>query len=151
MKYIICALICFVSIKVNAQRIQGKIVDAEKNPLEYASVRLMNTIDSTVISGAYTDVDGNFVIDNVAQAVYFIRISYANLETRDVNADLLNQSNLQLGTIELELDQTIDLDEVTAAGSLDVLKAGIDKKVYSVADDLTSKGGNVSDILNNIP
>lgn len=151
MKYIICALVCFLSIKVNAQRIQGKIVDAEKNPVEYASVRLMNTVDSTVISGAYTDVDGNFLIDNVAQAVYFIRISYANLETRDVKADLLNQSNLQLGTIELKLDQTIDLDEVTAAGSLDVLKAGIDKKVYSVADDLTSKGGNVSDILNNIP
>ncbi len=51
----------------------------------------------------------------------------------------------------MKLDQTIDLDEVTAAGSLDVLKAGIDKKVYSVAEDLTSKGGNVSDILNNIP
>lgn len=151
MRYIIFTIISFISIGIHAQGIQGKIVDAEKNPIEYASVRLMDIVDSTVVTGAYTGIAGDFTIDNIPQAAYFIRISYANFETRDMEVDLLDDKILQLGTIELKFDQTIDLDEVTAAGSLDVLKAGIDKKVYSVADDLTAQGGNVSDILNNIP
>ena len=134
-----------------SQSIKGTIVDSENNPIEYASIRAMRPSDSSVVSGAYSDIDGNFIIDNIAQATYLVRITYSSLETVDQLVDLGKSKNTDLGTVQMKLDQTINLDEVVAAGSLDVLKAGIDKKVYSVEDDLTSKGGSVNDILNNIP
>jgi outer membrane receptor protein involved in Fe transport len=151
MKYFILIFFTALAIAANSQSIEGTIVDSEKTPIEYASVRLMNISDSTVVTGAFTDVSGFFLIENILGDAYFIRITYANLETRDIKVDLSVEKNLQLETIQMKLDKTINLDEVTASGSMDVLKAGIDKKVYSVAEDLTSKGGNVSDILNNIP
>ncbi len=152
MRSFFLAVISFVVVHFSfGQSIQGTIVDSEGNPIEYASVRVMSPNDSSVITGAYTDIDGNFLIDNVKQELYLLRITYSSLETVDQLVDLQRSKNFNLGTVEMKLDQTIDLEEVVAAGSLDVLKAGIDKKVYSVEDDLTSKGGSVNDILNNIP
>ncbi|MEJ6582707.1 MAG: outer membrane beta-barrel protein, partial [Crocinitomicaceae bacterium] len=151
MKYFVLIFFTALAIAANSQSIEGTIVDSEKTPIEYASVRLMNISDSTAVTGAFTDVSGFFLIENILEDTYFIRITYANLETLDIKVNLSVEKNLQLETIQMKLDKTINLDEVTASGSLDVLKAGIDKKVYSVAEDLTSKGGSVSDILNNIP
>lgn len=151
MRYLITLSLLFFVLSAKAQSIQGKIVDVQNNPIEYASVRLMDLSDSSVVTGAYSDSSGVFLIENVKLGTYFIRISYSSLETIDREIELTARKKMELGIIQMKLDKTIDLGEVTATGSLDVLKAGIDKKVYSVADDLTAQGGNVTDILNNIP
>ena len=65
--------------------------------------------------------------------------------------NVLENQVVKLGNIALEKDMSIDLDEVIATGSLDDLKAGIDKKVYSVEQDISVKGGSANDVLNNIP
>ena len=133
------------------QVIQGQIVDSENNPIEYASVRLMSPLDSSVVTGAYTNEEGNFLIDRIEAQTYLVRITYSSLETIDQTIELDHNKTIDLGIIQMKLDKTINLEEVTATGSLDILKAGIDKKVYSVEEDLTSRGGSVNDILNNIP
>lgn len=151
MNYILFVILLFLTSFSFSQTIQGKIVDGEENPIEYASVRVMKISDSSVVTGAYTDSQGFFVIDKIEPEVYLIRITYASLETIDKRADLSTKKLMDYGVIQMKMDKTIDIEEVTVSGSLDVLKAGIDKKVYNVEDDLTSKGGTVNDVLNNIP
>ena len=51
----------------------------------------------------------------------------------------------------MKIDKSLELEGVYAVGSLDALKAGIDKKIYSTSDDLTSRGGSALDALGNIP
>ncbi len=144
----VCAIFAQLSF---GQSIQGSIVDREGNPIEYVSIRVMSPSDSSVVTGAYSDIEGKFLIDNIEQQRYLLRITYSSMETIDQLVNLEESKNIDLGVVQMKLDKTINLDEVVAAGSLDVLRAGIDKKVYSVEDDLTSKGGSVNDILNNIP
>lgn len=151
MKGLLIIIFSFLFSISYAQVIQGRIIDEEENPIEYVSVRVLRIEDSSVVTGAYTDLDGFFSIDKINPEVYLVRITYSSLETIDRKVDLTTKKLFDFGTIQMKMDKSIDIEEVTVTGSLDVLKAGIDKKVYAVEDDLTSKGGTVNDILNNIP
>ncbi|MBL4861461.1 MAG: TonB-dependent receptor [Crocinitomicaceae bacterium] len=141
-----------VSTHVFGQNIRGTIQDAEGAPLEFASVRLFSSKDSTVVQGIYSIEDGSFVLNKVKYGNYYLKISFSNFETHVVDPVVIDsKKNIDLGLVVLNLDKVLELEGVTATGSLDVLKAGIDKKIYVVADDISAKGGNVNDVLNNIP
>ncbi len=43
------------------------------------------------------------------------------------------------------------MKEFEVVGNMDVLKAGIDKKIYNVGEDLSVKGGTANDILTRLP
>jgi outer membrane receptor protein involved in Fe transport len=134
--------------------LSGKVVDKiSDKPMEYVSFRLFSTKDSSVVSGVFTDSDGKFTLENVPMGSYYARFTFAGYTTREVNDIKLSNSvkSLNLGTIRLELDNAINFEEVKVVGKLDVLKAGIDKKVYNVGEDLSVKGGTANDVLNNIP
>ncbi|MDC3253049.1 TonB-dependent receptor, partial [Crocinitomicaceae bacterium] len=144
-------LFLLISLNSNGQKIFGKVVD-EEGPIEYASVRLFDKLDSTVIMGIYTAQDGTFKLDDVTSGTYFLKISFTNFSSYTLNPVILeNSKDLDLGIVKLKISESLNLQEVIATGSLDVLKAGIDKKIYNVEDDLALKGGTVNDVLNNIP
>lgn len=135
----------------SAQEIKGIVLNAEQTAAEFASVRLFDGVDSTVVTGAYVNAQGEFFLEKVEPGDYYLMITFPNHAPFSRSVDFLNGGNIDLGTIQLSLDQSIDLEEVQAVGSLDVLKAGIDKKVYSVEEDLSVRGGSVNDVLDNIP
>lgn len=152
MKLILSILILISGFSSFSQSIIGKVFNSENAPAEYASVRFMWHSDSSVISGVYTAADGSFdlIIPKVnaeREHRFLLKITFANHEAYVSEVS----GPIDLGAIQLELDKAIDIDEVTANGSLDVLKAGIDKKIYSVEDDISARGGTANDVLNNIP
>ena len=131
MRYIIIAFLMNAFFTFG-QSIKGVVIGSDGIPAEYASVRFIYKSDSSVISGAYTDSLGVFalkdiIVNNDRATVYLLRISYANHEDYFKTYSFSQTKIDNIGSIQLELDKTIDLDEVTANGSLDVLKAGIDK------------------------
>tara|TARA_R110002072_G_scaffold302976_1_gene490560 strand:+ start:8370 stop:10787 length:2418 start_codon:yes stop_codon:yes gene_type:complete len=152
MKQLILSLLLLVAGNLFSQSIKGEVSNEENSPIEYASVRLLWLSDSTVITGAYTDSLGVFNFDfpkvnSEKKHRFLIKISYALHES--YVKEIVGPVNL--GAIILKLDKTINIEEVTASGSLDVLKAGIDKKVYLVEEDISVRGGTANDVLNNIP
>ncbi len=151
MRGFLISLFVISSFIVSCQVVKGKVVDAE-GPLEFASIRIFKAKDSTVAHGIYTAMDGTFRLEDVNPGNYYVKISFSNFVTYIIDPCTVDKSTLRdLGSIQLEIDKTLELDGVLALGSLDVLKAGIDKKIYKVQDDITVKGGTVNDVLNNIP
>ncbi len=150
---VLLGLICVLfSISTIAQTINGQIFDEDNVVVEYASIRLMKESDSTVLTGAYSNENGRFEIDIPHNAPKsFLKITFANYLPYYILIPESKKKDIELGKIQLELDKSLELEEVTASGSLDALKTGIDKKVYQAGEDLTSKGGTVNDVLNNIP
>ncbi len=139
-----------VSFVANAQSIKGKVLNSDNQPLEFVSVRLFS-LDSSVVGGAFSNLDGDYEMENIAVGDYYLKFTIANHEPKEISVSIKDKSTLNIPTVSMNLDAAIDIDEVTASGSLDVLKAGIDKKIYSVEDDISVKGGSVNDVLNNIP
>ena len=141
-----------ISVSSVAQTIRGQVFDVENNPVEYASIRLLKISDSTVITGAFSDIDGRFDIEIPHKSVpSFLKITYANHLPSFIIVPKTDKKEIELERIQLKIDKTLRLDEVTASGSLDALKAGIDKKIYQVSEDLSSRGGTANDVLNNVP
>ena len=134
--------------------VSGKILDKSKDtPFEYVSFRLFSVKDSSIVAGIFTDVGGKFTLENLPLGNFYAKITftgYAPLIMNDIKISSVMKV-VNLGTIKMELGDSKMLQEVKIVGEIDLLKIGIDKKVYNVGEDLSVKGGTANDVLNNIP
>ena len=70
-----------------------------------------------------------------------------NFENKD-NLEL--NKNIDLGNIKLELDYE-SLGEIEIIAEETTVEVKLDKKIYTVGRDLSVRGGNAGDVLDNIP
>jgi outer membrane receptor protein involved in Fe transport len=134
--------------------IMGRIVNSiNDKSMEYVTVRLFLEKDSSLITGIYSDSEGRFLFDKLVPGAYYVKFSFAGFLANS-SEKLTITSNLKvlnLGTISIELDKTLQIGQVDVVGQASILSAGIDKKVYNVAEDMSVKGGTANDVLKNIP
>jgi len=134
--------------------IMGRIVNSiNDKSMEYVTVRLFLEKDSSLIAGIYSDSEGKFLFDKLVQGAYYVKFSFAGFlanssETVTITSNL---KVLNLGTTSMEFDKTLQIGQVDVVGQASILSAGIDKKVYNVAEDMSVKGGTANDVLKNIP
>ena len=127
----------------------GKIIDSESGvPLEYATVTILKVEENSVVTGGITDKDGVFNIPT-SKGNYNILIEYISFKNYTINNLSVNE-NKDLGLISLIIDvESLDAVEIIAEETTVEIK--LDKKIYTVGQDLTVKGGNAGDVLDNIP
>lgn len=129
--------------------ISGKIIDKiSKQPLEYTTISLENTVSNKITAGGITDAKGDFTFD-ATPGVYNIKIEFISFKPLEIKAKTITE-NTNLGTITLQEDAT-QLNEVVIRAEKTTVEIKLDKKVYNVGNDLMVKGGTVSDVLDNIP
>ena len=134
--------------------VAGKVIDkTSQKPLDYVSFRLFSTKDSAVVAGIFTDAEGKFTLEQLPYGNYYAKLTFSGYTTKQIEdiSITAGMKIVNLGTLKMEIDAALNLEEVKVVGSLDVLKAGIDKKVYNVGEDLSVKGGTANDVLNNVP
>jgi len=116
--------------------------------LEYATITLLNTENNDVITGGITDNFGKFSI-SIKPGKYNILIEYISFKNLTLNEVEIN-NNIDLGKIKLELDYE-SLGEVEIIAEETTVEVKLDKKIYTVGRDLSVRGGNAGDVLDNIP
>lgn len=126
----------------------GKIIESDsKQPLEYATMVLTHTKSKRVLGGI-TDGNGKFSIE-VPKGLYDMKVEFIGFKTKKLPQKQLTK-NTDLGTIPLSEDlETLDEVEIVAEKSTVEIK--LDKKIYNVGKDMTIKGGNAADVLDNVP
>ncbi|MEQ3499363.1 TonB-dependent receptor [Tenacibaculum sp. SSH1-16] len=158
MKKLTLLFILLISFTAVAQRttkgiaskitLTGKVLETNsKQPLEYATLVLTNTNTNQVIGGV-TDVNGNFSID-ASSGTYNIKVEFIGFKTKSLGNHDLSQ-NKNLGNILLSEDAET-LDEIEIIAEKSTVEIRLDKKIYNVGKDMTVKGGNASDVLDNVP
>ncbi|MFZ9587963.1 MAG: TonB-dependent receptor domain-containing protein, partial [Crocinitomicaceae bacterium] len=131
----------------------GRVIDQQGGkPLEYVSVKLFKSSDSSIVNGAFTDIDGKFSIP-CANGSYYLKISFTNYDPIFVSSISLKPSLtvFNVGTLKMRRISEKTEREIKVIAEKDVLQAGIDKKVYNVAEDLNVRGGTANDILQRLP
>ena len=91
------------------RHLTGRVVDEKGLPLEFADVRLLNSSDSSYITGGVTNASGVFVIP-LDQPKVIAKFSYIGYKPV---YKLCSRENV--GTIQLEIEAT-QLGEVTVKG-----------------------------------
>ena len=134
-------------------RISGTIIDsATKKPVDYATVSIFRSTGRSPITGVVTDEKGSFKLDGIRPGLYKITISFIGYLSKTVDQVETTPSKPDkgLGTILLS-PNTRNLKEVTVTGTAALVENRIDKIVYNAEKDLTSAGGNATDILQKVP
>lgn len=134
--------------------IEGQIKDSiTRKGMEYVSIRLFRAQDSSLVGGIYTDADGLFFLDQIAFGKYYVKVTFSGYQPL-VKSNVVvmpNKTAINLGVLFLQPDKLMDLNEVTIKAKQELLTNSLDKKVYNVGEDLSTKGGTANDVLNNIP
>ena len=146
-KLVVFALL-LVSSSSLAQSISGIVLDENKNPLEFASVAVLNAADSTLVSYASTDTKGNFKVIEISNGKRIFQINLLGYQVYQKKIDFAGKS-LDFGTIILkELDNTLDEVVVTAVIPITIKKdtMAFNAKAFKVRVDDT-----VEDLLKKLP
>lgn len=159
MKLKIILVLSFIVMKifnVTAQNhtatISGLIKDkTSKTPLAYVNVILKSAKDQKFIFGTVTAEDGRFNLAAVPSGNYALEISTIGYKVKLQKIFVGTLSDfLDLNTIDIEEDIT-SLDEVVVSSKTPEMSSKMDKKVFSVADNITQSGGSVLQSMQNLP
>ncbi len=149
---LLIALIFFSFTTANSQSdiiVTGKVIDKDVNqPLEYATVAFFSKKENRIVTGGITDMEGNFSIP-VPRGTYDITVEYISYLKKTIPNRILEKDS-DLGILGLGVDAQ-SLNEVTIVAERTTVEIKLDKKIYTVGQDLTVRGGTVSDVLDNIP
>ncbi|VBB47198.1 TonB-dependent receptor [uncultured Paludibacter sp.] len=150
-KFILILSVFFISFfAVFSAEIQGRIVNNEtKSPLEFVTVSIIEKNSQKSIAGAITNNMGVFNISSVNAGDYVLKVTFIGFKAVNKNITVNNQI-LELGEIPLEEDSKT-LKEVEVVGQGSQMRFGIDKKVFSVDQNIASSGGSATEVLQNIP
>lgn len=116
MRLLISLLLLFIGFQLNAQNvnIRGFIyLKKTGEPVPYQKVKLLAAGDSSLVSGATTDVNGYYSIAKVEKGAYIISIQ--NFEYKTINRDIVVETANGIKDEKFELETTDavkDLGEV---------------------------------------
>ena len=155
MKITLTAILLFVITFVQAQEtitITGQIIDQEtKETLPFVTVAVNDETTNEIVTGTITDDFGRFEIKDLATGKYIVNITYLGFETvqRKIASGGLNPI-FDLGKIELKPSAEA-LDEVMIEAKRATVNSALDKKTFSLADNVAQSGGSVLDAMKTMP
>ncbi len=137
----------------NGGTVRGEVrAKSNRELLGNVNVAVIGLPDSSIVTGGSSNHAGFFEIGNIPHGKYFLRYSLLGYKpTRSLPFTLDDRDTaFTAGTVYLQ-ETTLPLGEVTVTSQKPVLNEAIDRKVYNVQQDILSKTGSVSDLLQNIP
>ena len=130
--------------------IKGQVLEESKSsPIEYATIAIHSTTDSSLLAGTVTNEGGKFEMTEKVNENYYVAVQFVGFESYHSESLAFGQSR-DLGTIQLAAN-SLTLDEVQITGRALSSLHKIDKQVFSAAQFQNSKGGNASDVIRNLP
>lgn len=133
--------------------VEGIVIDkTSNNPVEFANVVIQMKNDNTISQTTVTNNKGKFAFGKLPFGEYLISYSFIGFDKVQPQGIVIDAKRkaLNLGKLYIsETSQTLGQVEVTAHKSTFVNK--IDRKVFNVGEDLMSKTGSVSELMQNVP
>ncbi|WP_308992736.1 TonB-dependent receptor [Mariniflexile litorale] len=132
------------------KKITGKVMEAtNKQPIEYATIALIQNTTSTPITGTISDSNGHFAIETNATDFY-IEVSFMGYASQLIKELQLNKTKIDLGVITLSEDLNA-LGEVLIRAEKSQTEFKLDKRVFIVGSDISSTGASSLEVLNSVP
>ncbi len=154
MKYLISILFLSFTLICQAQNcsISGQVSDIQTHDaIDYASVAVYKSGDSSLVTGVITNESGKFRIDNLTPGNYYLRTQFLGYVTRQSENITLNKGqNFEIGIISLDPGSQL-MKEVEVTGKTVNDLNNLDKQSYRADQFESAKGGSAIDVLKNMP
>ncbi|MCW3121217.1 MAG: TonB-dependent receptor [Flavipsychrobacter sp.] len=135
-----------------SNKIEGKIVDSiTGNPIEYATIVLIENSLGKTVDGATADSLGKFKLMGVPIGSYSLVVDFIGYHKATINVNIL-ESKQTASPYIIHLSPLLrQLKSVTITASAPVFESKIDKMIYNAANDVTAQGGIALDVLKKVP
>jgi hypothetical protein len=146
-------LFLFPGLAALAQKanIKGVVTDSvEKRKLEHSSILLINATDSILIKATRADKQGNFELKNLKKGDYKILVSYPKMGDYIRNIRLSDTTNLDLGSISMELKSKL-LHEVVIQAAKSAIRTKGDTVFFQADSFAVRRNANVQELLKRLP
>ena len=152
-------LVAMLLLSVANLRAQNKSVTLSGNTkdkttklaLAFVNVALKTSKEGTLIAGTISNEEGRFSLTNIKSGNYILEFSFIGYKTKTQSIYVGSLSEfLDQGTIELEEDATT-LQEVVIVSKQNTVSEKMDKKTFSMADNISQSGGSVLQSMQNLP
>lgn len=136
----------------NKVTVSGIIKDkASKTALPFVNIILKTEKDNTFVSGSVSNEEGRFLLPNIKYGNYILEASFIGYTTKKQALFVGNLTQfLDINTIELEENSTT-LNEVVVTGKQEEIGEKMDKKTFSLKDNISQSGGSVLQAMQNLP
>ncbi|RYE36052.1 MAG: TonB-dependent receptor [Sphingobacteriaceae bacterium] len=134
-------------------RIAGTVIDSlTKKPVDYATITLYRSGGKAPLNGVVTDSKGVFRINNISAGKYKITVSFIGYPSKTIDpvTTTPGKPDANLGNILLSPSGRI-LKGVNIVADAPLVENRIDKLVYNAEKDITTSGGNATDVLRKVP
>ena len=141
-------LLLVISAPIFAAQVTGKVIDAgTKQAIDFANVSVLKGTDPVPVKGTVTDEKGEFALD-LADGSYTLVASFMGYSEQKREVTVAGKP-VQVRFALREDSKMLQDVEVVGQGSS--MRFELDKKVFTVDQNIASAGASVADVLENIP
>ena len=133
--------------------IEGTVLGSDsRDALPTATVAVWSLPDSALVTGTTADIDGRFTIERLSPGRYFVRASFVGYEPFETEPFTITSGNprIELAAINLAPVAAM-LEGVQVEAERAEVAFEVDRTVYNTRDNIAARGGNATDLLQNIP
>ncbi|MEZ0487336.1 TonB-dependent receptor domain-containing protein [Fibrella aquatica] len=131
--------------------VQGRVRDANGQPVLFATVALLNARDSSLVKATATDQTGGFSITTLPAGTYRVGVSAVGFDSQTVAAfDLAGNQSMVIEPVVL-LESVNKLAEVKVTARKPLVEVFPDKMVFNVGSSLNAVGSTAFELLQKSP
>jgi outer membrane receptor protein involved in Fe transport len=146
---IACLIACGATFAQKINKLSVKVVDEKGQALPFAIVRVLNSPDTTIVKSGSTNVDGEFIFDQLKDGNYLLPKKILVNKKKKTAAFALT-ADLKMTSIIIEGDAK-QLKEVSVQGRKPYIEHQIDKTVLNVENSIVSSGSTALEVLEKAP
>lgn len=135
----------------------GTVKNADGAAVPYASVVYTNKANRNLSDAALTDENGNYTLQ-LAPGTYDITVEAVDFKKYTASQQIGGGALPAIVLVsegapkqEPSADNSTKIEEVVVTATAKPYKVELDKKTYDPSQDIISKGGNLQDVLTNVP
>ena len=131
--------------------VSGKVSEKTNHTfLSYVTIVVRAENDSTFVSGTVSNEEGRFSL-SIKPGNYYLEFSFVGYITSRQSLFVGTLTDfLDIATIELTEDTKM-LNEVIVSGTQDAVGEKLDKKTFTVSDNISQSGGSVLQTMQSLP
>ena len=146
--YLFFCLLFFSSLTFSQEfELHGIVVNSENESIVFANVLLLDSNDSTIVSGTSTDDNGKFFFNTVLGGKYLLKASYIESFSSVKPIDVF--SDIDIGALIIA-DSNQELDEVVVTYQKPTLVRKVDRLVFNV-ENTALADGTIWELLKQTP
>ena len=140
-----------VNAQVSSVSVSGKLADRESSEaLAYVNVVLLKAADSSFVTGTISNETGQFTM-SATPGDFLLKTTYIGYRPVIQNVFIGSKSPfIDLGEIQMAAEAGV-LDEVVVRTEANQVADALDKKTFTLAENVSQLGGSVLQAVQNLP